>query len=46
MGYVAIRDEFQPAKWEFCDACGGTGNTTGKGELRPEPPHPPGGYVK
>ena len=46
MGYVAIRDEFQPAEWVPCDACEGTGDMTGEGESRPVPPHPPGGYVK
>jgi len=46
MGYIATREEFQEARWDPCGACKGTGNATGQGELRPVPPHPPGGYVK
>jgi DnaJ-class molecular chaperone len=46
LGYVATRQEFEPAKWEVCQACKGTGSMTGDGELRPVPPHPPDSFVK
>jgi hypothetical protein len=46
MGYVATRDEFQPAKWNPCNACGSTGDMTGQGPLRPVPPHSPDSYVR
>ncbi len=46
IGYVATRDEYQPAKWDGCQTCKGTGNMTGQGPLREVPPYPPDSYVK